>query len=39
MFQEESALLWEMMEWVSQSKKVDTNMGPILNSYGVMGFF
>ena len=34
--QEESALLWEMIVWVILSKKVHTNMGPILNSYGVM---
>ena len=37
--QEESALLWEMIVWVILSKKVHTNMGPILNSYGVMGIF
>ena len=34
--QEESALLWEMIAWVILSKKVHTNMGPILNGYGVM---
>ena len=34
--QEESALLWEMIIWVILSKKVHTNMGPILNGYGVM---
>ena len=34
--QEESALLWEMIVWVILSKKVHTNMGPILNGYGVM---
>ena len=37
--QEESALLWEMIVWVILSKKVHTNMGPILNGYGVMGIF
>ena len=37
--QEESALLWEMIVWVILSKKVHTNMGPILNCYGVMGIF
>ena len=37
--QEESALLWEMIVWVILSKKVQTNMGPILNGYGVMGIF
>ena len=37
--QEESALLWEMIVWVILGKKVHTNMGPILNSYGVMGIF
>ena len=35
-FQKESALLWEMIVWVILSKKVHTNMGPILNGYGVM---
>ena len=35
----ESALLWEMVAWVILSKKVHTNMGPILNGYGVMGIF
>ena len=39
MIQEESALLWEMIVWVILSKKVHTNMGPILNGYGVMGIF
>ena len=34
--QEESALLWEMILWVILSNKVHTNMGPILNGYGVM---
>ena len=34
--QEESALLWEMIVWMILSKKVHTNMGPILNGYGVM---
>jgi hypothetical protein len=29
--QEESALLWKMAVWVILSKKVHTNMGPILN--------
>ena len=37
--QEESALLWEMIVWVILSKKVHTNMGPILNGYGVKGIF
>jgi len=37
--QEESALLWEMVVWVILSKKVQMNMGPILNGYGVMGIF
>ena len=37
--QEEFALLWEMIVWVILSKKVHTNMGPILNGYGVMGIF
>ena len=37
--QEESALLWSMIVWVFLSKKVHTNMGPILNGYGVMGIF
>ena len=34
--QEESALLWDMIVWVILSKKVRTNMGPILNGYGDM---
>ena len=34
--QEESALLWEMIVWVILSKKIHTDMGPILNGYGVM---
>ena len=34
--QEESAVLWEMIVWTILSKKVYTNMGPILNGYGVM---
>ena len=33
------ALLWEMIEWMILSKKVRTNMGPILNGYGVLGNF
>jgi hypothetical protein len=37
--QEESALLWEVIVRVILSKKVHTNMGPILNGYGVMGIF
>jgi hypothetical protein len=37
--QEETALLWEMIVWVILSKKVHTNMGPILNGYGVMGIY
>jgi hypothetical protein len=35
--QKESALLWEIIVCVILSKKVHTNMGPILNGYGVMG--
>jgi len=31
--QEESAILWEMIVCVILSKKVDVNMGPILNGY------
>ena len=31
--QEESAILWEMIVCVILSKKVHTNMGPILNGY------
>ena len=34
--QEESAILWEMIVCVILSKKVNMNMGPILNDYGVM---
>ena len=34
--QEESALLWDMIVCVILSKKVHTNMGPILYGYGVM---
>jgi len=34
--QEESALLWDTIVWVILSKKVHTNMGPILNGYRVM---
>jgi len=30
---EESAILWEMIVCVILSKKVHTNMGPILNVY------
>jgi len=37
--EEESALLWEMIVWVILSKKVHTNMVPILNGYRVMGIF
>jgi len=37
--QEESALIWEMIVWVILSKKFHTNMGAILNGYGVMGIF
>jgi len=33
---EESAILWEMIVCVILSKKVHTNMGPILNVYRVM---
>jgi hypothetical protein len=32
-FQEESAILWEMIVSVILSKKVHMNMGPILNGY------
>ena len=32
-FQEESAILWEMIVCVILSKKVHMNMGPILNGY------
>jgi hypothetical protein len=31
--QEESAILWEIIVCVILSKKVDMNMGPILNTY------
>jgi hypothetical protein len=31
--QEESAILWEMTVCVILSKKVDMNIGPILNGY------
>ena len=34
-----TALLWEMIVWMILSKNVHTNMGPILNAYGVMGIF
>jgi len=37
--QEESAILWEMIECVILSKKVHINMCPILDGYGVMGIF
>jgi hypothetical protein len=37
--QEKSALLWETIVWVILSKKVHTNIGLILNGYGVMGIF
>ena len=37
--QEESALLWEMIVWAILSKKVQKNVGPILNGYGVTGIF
>ena len=37
--QQESALLWEMIVWVILSKNVHTNMGTILNGYGIMGIF
>ena len=33
LIQEESAILWEMIVCVILSKKVRTNMGPILNRY------
>ena len=36
MIQEESAKLREMIVCVILSKKVNMNMGPILNGYGVM---
>jgi len=34
--QEKSAILWEMIVCVILSIKVHTNMGPILDGYGVM---
>ena len=34
-----TALLWEMIAWMVLGKKVHTNMGPILNGYGVMDIF
>jgi len=37
--QEESALICDMIVCVILSKKFHTNMGPILNGYGVMGIF
>jgi len=37
--QEESAILWEMTVFVILSKKVQMNMGPILDGYGVMGIY
>ena len=37
--QEESAILWEMIVCVILSKKVHTNMGPILDGYVVMGIY
>ena len=36
MIQEESAILWEMIVCVILSKNVHTNMGPILDGYGIM---
>jgi len=39
MIQEESAILWEMIVCVILSKKVQKNMGPILDGYGVMGIY
>ena len=39
MIQEESAILWEMIVCVIVSKKVQMNMGPILDGYGVMGIY
>jgi len=39
MIQEESAILWEMIVCVILGKKVHMNMGPILDSYGVMGIY
>ena len=33
LFQEESAMLWEMIVCVILSKKVHMNMAPILNGY------
>ena len=38
-YTENTAMLWEMIVWMILSKKVHTNMGPILNAYGVMGIF
>ena len=37
--QEESAILWEMIVFVILSKKVQMNMGPILDVYGFMGIY
>jgi len=37
--QEESAILWEMIVFVILRKKVQINMGPILDGYGVMGIY
>jgi len=37
--QQESAILWEMIECVILSKKVHINMCPILDGCGVMGIF
>ena len=39
MIQEESAILWERIVCVILSKKVNMNMGPILDGYGVMGIY
>ena len=36
MIQEESAILLEMIVWVILSKKIHSNMGPIVNGHGVM---
>jgi len=36
---EESAILWETIVFVILSKKIQMNMGPILDGYGVMGIY
>ena len=39
LIQEKSVILWEMIVCVILTKKVDMKMGPILDSYGVMGIY